>query len=581
MLNEDEINALADIFQDRFDKANRKILEYIGSRLKEIGELTPSQARKIQQMYKYGEDLDTITQYLAEVSGQSIDDIEALYEKVAEEGYDWSKPFYEAKGIKQIPFKENKDVRRIIKAMCAVTGKSLKNISRTTAIGVNTAGGFKPVGSFYKETIDSAITAVITGTEDYNSTIRRAVKELGSGGLKIQYESGYRRRLDSAVRQNVLDGVRYVTHEIAVKNGEEFGADGYEISAHSACAPDHLPYQGRQYSKKEYDAIQESLARPIGQWNCGHTAFPIVLGVSHRAYTDKELKAFEQNSNEKITIEGREYTRYECTQLQRKLETKLRYAREEKALYKAVGDKELVNVATEKIRILKNKYTEVSEKADLPMRAERTRSVAEELKKFGKYPSFSKKGLIYDSFRKYTENEIKQVAHQTNFIADKYVSKESKWSGNIIIDPIDNITGKRWTCDISVMSETSPHIILHEQLHARSVSYFDRKVYKKCLNIEEASVQFLTQEISKLENIEIIESVYDNMVDELRNINRIAKFKEKDIDFAKELFSIDLDKRFEWLENKVSQFAIDCGDLEMASEIYECVDAIERWKYIG
>ena len=80
MLNEDEINALADIFQDRFDKANRKILEYIGSRLKEIGELTPSRARKIQQMYKYGEDLDTITQYLAEVSGQSIDDIEALYE---------------------------------------------------------------------------------------------------------------------------------------------------------------------------------------------------------------------------------------------------------------------------------------------------------------------------------------------------------------------------------------------------------------------------------------------------------------------------------------------------------------------
>ena len=69
--------------------------------------------------------------------------------------------------------------------------------------------------------------------------------------------------------------------------------------------------------------------------------------------------------------------------------------------------------------------------------------------------------MIYDSFRKYTENEIKQVAHQTNFIADKYVSKESKWSGNIIIDPIDNITGKRWTCDISVMSETSPHIILH------------------------------------------------------------------------------------------------------------------------
>lgn len=463
MLNEDEINALADIFQDRFDKANRKILEYIGSRLKEIGELTPSQARKIQQMYKYGEDLDTIMQYLAEASGQSIDDIEALYEKVAEEGYDWSKPFYEAKGIKQIPFKENKDVQRIIKAMCAVTGKSLKNISRTTAIGVNTAGGFKPVGSFYKETIDSAITAVITGTEDYNSTIRRAVKELGSGGLKIQYESGYRRRLDSAVRQNVLDGVRYVTHEIAVKNGEEFGADGYEISAHSACAPDHLPYQGRQYSKKEYEAIQESIARPIGQWNCGHTAFPIVLGVSHRAYTDKELKAFEQNSNEKITIEGQEYTRYECTQLQRKLETKLRYAREEKTLYKAVGDKELVNGATEKIRLLSNKYADVSRTAELPMRAERTKSVAEKLK------------------NKVTNKSDDGIINKTKLFRNKDIThRKSSSSGSKIVDKAtyNKLTAKAIKNGANIYTADSEWTRHLEDMQATAVTIGDTIIFK-------------------------------------------------------------------------------------------------------
>ena len=463
VLNEDEINALADIFQDRFDKANRKILEYIGLRLKEIGELTPSQARKIQQMYKYGEDLDTITQYLAEVSRQSIDDIEALYEKVAEEGYDWSKPFYEAKGIKQIPFKENKDVRRIIKAMCAVTGKSLKNISRTTAIGVNTAGGFKPVGSFYRETIDSAITAVITGTDDYNSTIRRAVKELGSGGLKIQYESGYRRRLDSAVRQNVLDGVRYVTHEIAVKNGEEFGADGYEISAHSACAPDHLPYQGRQYSKKEYEAIQESLARPIGQWNCGHTAFPIVLGVSHRAYTDKELKAFEQNSNEKITIEGREYTRYECTQLQRQLETKLRYAREEKALYKAVGDKELVNGATEKIRLLSNKYADVSRTAELPMRAERTRSVTEKLK------------------NKVTNGPNNGIINKTKLFRNKDIThRKNSSSGSKIVDKAtyNKLTAKAIKNGANIYTADSEWTRHLEDMQATAVTIGDTIIFK-------------------------------------------------------------------------------------------------------
>ena len=381
MLNEDDINALADIFQDRFDKNNRRILEYIGSTLKDIGELTPSQAKKIQQMYKYGEDLDTITKYLAEASGQSIEDIEALYEAVAREEYDWSKPFYSAGNVKQIPFEDNKDLQRLIKSMCVVTGDTLKNISLTTAIGINTAKGFEPFESFYKNTVDSAITAVATGTGDYNSVIRQAVKDIGGGGLRVKYESGYSRRLDSAIRQNILDGVSYIAQETAKSNGKKFGADGYEISAHGTCAPDHIPYQGRQYTKKQYDDIQQSLKRPIGQWNCRHIAYPIILGVSAPAYSEDELKEFERSSNEKVTIDGKEYTRYECSQLQRQFETKLRYARDEKSLYKAVGDKELVNSATEKIRILSNKYAEISNKAGLPMRAERTRSVTEKLKR--------------------------------------------------------------------------------------------------------------------------------------------------------------------------------------------------------
>lgn len=185
----------------------------------------------------------------------------------------------------------------------------------------------------------------------------------------------YTRRIDSAARQNVLDGISYIAQETAKSNGEKFGAYGYEISAHATCAPDHLPYQGKQYTKAQFDKLQVGLKRPIGQCNCRHVVYPIILGVSAPAYSDEELKEFEINSNEKISIDGKDYTRYECSQIQRKLETKLRYARDEKALYKAVGDNDLTNSTTERIRILSNKYAEVSDKAGLPMRAERTRKV--------------------------------------------------------------------------------------------------------------------------------------------------------------------------------------------------------------
>ncbi len=99
-----------------------------------------------------------------------------------------------------------------------------------------------------------------------------------------------------------------------------------KLSAHAPCAPDHLPYQGLQYSKAEYEDLQASLTRPIGEWNCRHVAYPIVLGVSGTANSKEELAEMERYSNEKIEIDGHEYTRYECTQLQRKLDMEMRKA---------------------------------------------------------------------------------------------------------------------------------------------------------------------------------------------------------------------------------------------------------------
>ena len=376
MLSEERMQELAEQFEERFSRVCLRILQDMGETLKKTEDLTPSQVKKLQQMFTYGADVQDMTKQLARAAGTSMEDIRKLYEQVAKEEQDWSKPFYDAKGVTQIPFAENELLQNIVKAAAAVTKGELRNMSRTTTVGIRTKNGFQPLGSFYKKTVDEAISAVATGTMDYNSTVRQAIKDMGSSGLRVQYESGYTRRLDSAIRQNIIDGVSYIAQETARQAGEEFGADGVELSAHSPCAPDHLPYQGKQYSLREYDDLQASLKRPIGEWNCRHFPYPILLGISRPANSRAELAEMERESNRKIEIDGNEYTRYECTQLQRKLETKLRYAREEKAIYQAAGQPDLVREATEKIRILGNKYKDVSEKAGLPTRAERMRTFA-------------------------------------------------------------------------------------------------------------------------------------------------------------------------------------------------------------
>ncbi len=73
----------------------------------------------------------------------------------------------------------------------------------------------------------------------------------------------------------------------------------------------------------------------------------------------------KRKSNQPINIDGKKYTRYECTQLQRQIETKIRQLKDRKELLKAAGDDVGVRECNRKIRLLKDKYDEITQKAGL------------------------------------------------------------------------------------------------------------------------------------------------------------------------------------------------------------------------
>ena len=181
----------------------------------------------------------------------------------------------------------------------------------------------------------------------------------------MQYPSGLTRRLDMAARQNILDGVCAVNNDILRQLGNEYGSDGVEISAHALCAEDHLPYQGKQFSNKEFERIQNSLKRPFGQWNCKHAIYPIILGVSVQANSEETLAQYRANSSEPITIDGKTKTRYEWSQEQRKTETAIRYQKDIANAAKASGDDVARREAQSNINALKDHYAHISEAAGL------------------------------------------------------------------------------------------------------------------------------------------------------------------------------------------------------------------------
>ena len=88
----------------------------------------------------------------------------------------------------------------------------------------------------------------------------------------------------------------------------------------------------------------------------------------------------------------------------------------------------------------------------------------------------------------------------------KYSTRESKWSGNIVVDDdkcrAEKIAGrKQWNCDILLKSTASDKVIIHEHLHACSGSYLTPLTIIPYSSMEEGSVELLAREICRAEGI--------------------------------------------------------------------------------
>ena len=161
--------------------------------------------------------------------------------------------------------------------------------------------------------------------------------------------------------------------------GEEIGADGYEIDYHSNPRPSHEKMGGRQYIIADKGKVINGTYFPpfweaeelLDDYNCLHKKFPIICGVSEPHHSPEELRKLKAKDKETIEFEGKEYTGYEFTQLQRKIETAVRHAKDRQIIAAAAGDDELRRREQEKINILTHKYKKVCDVSGLPSKKER------------------------------------------------------------------------------------------------------------------------------------------------------------------------------------------------------------------
>ena len=396
MLSENSINYLIQPIIDRQESINTFVLNTIASRVGEIGKISPEDLRRLKLLVIFGADIREMNSTLADMSKLQVRDIKGLIKDVAIETHTDAKPLYDYRHKSFVPYDKNIKLQRIVTSIGNQTAQTYTNLSNSKATGflirdLKHPGQlkFQSINDTYQTIMDAAIQSVKSGV-DYRVAMRRALKQLADSGIRrLYWDSGYTQRLDTAVRRNLLDAVRQIDQGVEDLIGKETGATGKELSAHINSAPDHEPFQGHQFTNKHYARLQSNedfediqgrhfsgVERIIGQWNCRHVARSIIVGVTKPKYTTEQLdKMIEDNAKGYTTPDGKHMTMYECTQMQRQLETKIRYAKDEQMALQAANDIIGARAARKKVVDLLAEYKKFSADCGLRPQLDRARVI--------------------------------------------------------------------------------------------------------------------------------------------------------------------------------------------------------------
>lgn len=400
ILSEEVVDKLVERLVKRIENGNEYILQTMGETINKIGTLTPTQVHQLSQIIQYGGDYDKIVDKIAKITKINRKEIYDIFDEVTKSDYATFEPLYNYRNKPFIPYEQNTVLRNQVRALAKITADKYVNIMNTLAFsrtGKNGRVYYTNIGKMYQEVVDTGILNISQGKETFDSAMYRIIKDLAESGVRtVDYENGRSMRVDTAVRMHLKDGITNLQMETQKIFGEQFDADGIEISVHSNPAPDHEMVQGRQFSKEEFEKFQSDKdavtydgikfpatseetgrdRRSIGQYNCYHVIFPIVLGVSKPEYTDEQLQQIIDENHELVRIDGKDYTKYECTQLQRRLESEVRKEKDKQIIAKASGTeeaKEIIDKSQQRITELTTKYKEISAKSGLPTYMDRMR----------------------------------------------------------------------------------------------------------------------------------------------------------------------------------------------------------------
>lgn len=325
MLPPSYLDRMPDTFVQLWQQVEEQILQDVARRIGKMDAVTPTANWQLWR-YQQTEALrNDVVKLLAKYTGKSEAAIRRLLLQAATEAMEREDAIYYHYDMEPTPFEESAALNNLLDAGARQTCGTWQNLTATTA---NTVTGA------FERTLDAAWLKVSTGAFDYKTAVKQAVDSLADDMPMVTYPSGHKDSIEVAARRAVLTGVNQTCGKLQEARMDEMGCEFVETSAHGGARPSHAEWQGRQfhrggavtYKGKYYPDFYEATHYGSGDgiygWNCSHTHFAIFpeLGAPPQ-WTQEQLQ--ELNARD-IEWNGKKYTTYEISQMQRARERNVR-----------------------------------------------------------------------------------------------------------------------------------------------------------------------------------------------------------------------------------------------------------------
>lgn len=325
MLPPSYLDQMPDAFVQLWQQVEEQILQDVARR---IGKMDKVTATANWQLWRYQQTealRNDVVKLLAKYTGKSETAIRKLLLQAATEAMEREDAIYYHYDMEPPPFEESAALNNLLDAGARQTCGTWQNLTATTA---NTVTGA------FERTLDAAWLKVSTGAFDYKTAVKQAVDSLADDMPMVTYPSGHKDSIEVAARRAVLTGVNQTTGKLQVARMDEMGCEFVETTAHGGARPSHAEWQGRRfhrggamdYKGKHYPDFEAATGYGTGAglcgWNCRHTFFAVFpeLGDPPQ-WTQEQLQELNARN---IEYNGKKYTAYEISQMQRARERNVR-----------------------------------------------------------------------------------------------------------------------------------------------------------------------------------------------------------------------------------------------------------------